>query len=395
MVVDIQGVGDLYTDPQIHTASGVDYGDGNLGVKGFALFFSSHVCNDVCRQLGLSEFDLAPSELTRHTKLITSMQRSLSTQTRSSEELAGCGSPPISAHTMDLFHRNRIRYRSDNSMCSDDCNSIVEIEESEGYESSTSPSPLPQPSVMINSHHGGGGGSGHNHHGLHHVSFSMPIGQQQNAYSSPIPISSPMAMFQQQQQLVLSRTPRMRNESSCLDSGFSVDEAVNYFKNIENKNLFKARPSSVSGEKELLASAESTSGNKCNDTFCEHEEDAHHDHDEDDDEDDDSDEDEVYSPIFADEDESILGKVHLELCKYHELGRFRDDDSEACDEEAAFFHLKQAAYLGIKEALINIAKIYLQLPHEILPSYQVEVGGCGEKNGGKGPFITYNRKNKS
>lgn len=31
MVVDIQGVGDLYTDPQIHTVSGHDYGDGNLG----------------------------------------------------------------------------------------------------------------------------------------------------------------------------------------------------------------------------------------------------------------------------------------------------------------------------------------------------------------------------
>ena len=34
MVVDIQGVGDLYTDPQIHTAAGHEYGDGNLGTKG-------------------------------------------------------------------------------------------------------------------------------------------------------------------------------------------------------------------------------------------------------------------------------------------------------------------------------------------------------------------------
>ncbi|XP_072125271.1 eukaryotic elongation factor 2 kinase isoform X3 [Mobula birostris] len=31
IVVDIQGVGDLYTDPQIHTSSGTDFGDGNLG----------------------------------------------------------------------------------------------------------------------------------------------------------------------------------------------------------------------------------------------------------------------------------------------------------------------------------------------------------------------------
>jgi elongation factor 2 kinase len=47
IVVDVQGVGDLYTDPQIHTAKGTDYGDGNLGIKGFALFFSSHICNPV------------------------------------------------------------------------------------------------------------------------------------------------------------------------------------------------------------------------------------------------------------------------------------------------------------------------------------------------------------
>ncbi|KAI4807776.1 hypothetical protein KUCAC02_027562 [Chaenocephalus aceratus] len=33
IVVDIQGVGDLYTDPQIHTEQGTDFGDGNLGVR--------------------------------------------------------------------------------------------------------------------------------------------------------------------------------------------------------------------------------------------------------------------------------------------------------------------------------------------------------------------------
>ena len=33
IVVDVQGVGDLYTDPQIHTASCDEYGDANLGIK--------------------------------------------------------------------------------------------------------------------------------------------------------------------------------------------------------------------------------------------------------------------------------------------------------------------------------------------------------------------------
>ncbi|TNN09249.1 Eukaryotic elongation factor 2 kinase isoform 2 [Schistosoma japonicum] len=62
IVVDIQGVGNLWTDPQIHTFNGKSYGDGNLGVRGMALFFYTHRCNPLCVALSLSAFDLPPNE---------------------------------------------------------------------------------------------------------------------------------------------------------------------------------------------------------------------------------------------------------------------------------------------------------------------------------------------
>lgn len=53
LVVDIQGVGDLYTDPQIHTCDGKGFGKGNLGIDGMIKFLSTHQCNAICRHLRL------------------------------------------------------------------------------------------------------------------------------------------------------------------------------------------------------------------------------------------------------------------------------------------------------------------------------------------------------
>ena len=60
MVVDVQGVGDLLTDPQIHTRAG-GRGGGDLGLRGMALFFASHRCNALCRQLRCRPFASPPT----------------------------------------------------------------------------------------------------------------------------------------------------------------------------------------------------------------------------------------------------------------------------------------------------------------------------------------------
>jgi len=58
LVVDVQGVEDLFTDPQVHTADGVGFGVGNGGVCGMALFFATHRCNRICKCMRLERFAL-------------------------------------------------------------------------------------------------------------------------------------------------------------------------------------------------------------------------------------------------------------------------------------------------------------------------------------------------
>jgi hypothetical protein len=53
MIVDLQGVGGVLTDPQIHCLNPKKFGKGNLGYVGIMKFFMSHVCNHYCRRLDL------------------------------------------------------------------------------------------------------------------------------------------------------------------------------------------------------------------------------------------------------------------------------------------------------------------------------------------------------
>lgn len=61
LVADIQGVGDLYTDPQILS---MDYrfGDGDLGPRGMALFFKTFRHCELSDRLGIPIFKLSRNE---------------------------------------------------------------------------------------------------------------------------------------------------------------------------------------------------------------------------------------------------------------------------------------------------------------------------------------------
>lgn len=61
LICDIQGVADLYTDPQMHT-SDRSLGKGNLGVRGFEKFLQTHRCNAICRYLRLPSINAKPDE---------------------------------------------------------------------------------------------------------------------------------------------------------------------------------------------------------------------------------------------------------------------------------------------------------------------------------------------
>jgi hypothetical protein len=53
MVVDLQGVSNVLTDPQIHCIDKKRFGAGNLGYEGMLRFFNTHSCNKYCKILDL------------------------------------------------------------------------------------------------------------------------------------------------------------------------------------------------------------------------------------------------------------------------------------------------------------------------------------------------------
>ncbi|XP_063748492.1 eukaryotic elongation factor 2 kinase isoform X5 [Eleginops maclovinus] len=300
IVVDIQGVGDLYTDPQIHTDQGTDFGDGNLGVRGMALFFHSHLCNKICKSMGLTPFDLSPAEKSQ-LDCTNKLLKSANTVLRGCEE--PCGSTRV--RTLSVGRAPPLLSR------------LSETSSADGSVSDTDSvpcSPLIQP--------------------------CSPLAAYGSLGKSPIG-SYFTGMYERERNN--NNTAEQKEPESGGDSGCPSERRSDGDPNDHVDGMTEEKWSFYHSSRSHVHRS------SCVATEMER----------------------LETLMQKKIGQSILGKVHLGMVRYHEAGRFCEKD-EQWDQDSAMMHLERAAQCGELEAIVALGQCCLQLPHHILPDMQLE-----------------------